>query len=249
MPNWCYTDYYFYTDSEKGKEQLIELYQTIEKSISNKKRLLNSDFGDTWLGNVIREFCPQNLRLTEDSVFCIFNQEHINFRGSITYLAEPDEYEETAFRLQTETAWAPMNEMWDMILQACGFDEIKYVYEAEEPGNGVYINSDIEGRFFADRYCIDVYVSDDFYCNEMQYFSDEEDALNYLNDVIADLRAEYKAHPEKYKLPEGYSTKGLRKQRSLDKAYEVLQDNLFSDEEYNSDKPNSYIVLNEFTEE
>lgn len=230
MPNWCFTDYRFYADTDKGKEQLSKFYSILTHSVEeDKRRILRSDFGDKWLGNVILAFCPQNLTLTKDSITCAYNGADIRFRGSIIYLEINDAGTNGPYiSLQTETAWEPMYDMWDMILAECGFTDIKYVYSSEEPGMGIYINTDTEGRFFPEIYRIEVYISDDFYCNDTQYFCSDMDALNYLNEVIKDLREEYKRNPEAYALPKDYSTRGLRKQRSISKALAVLEKNLFS---------------------
>ena len=242
MPNWCYTDYCFYADTDKGREQLKSFYTTLDKSISHKKRVLESDFGDNWLGNVILEFCPQFLVLTSDNVECRYNRKYIRFRGTVNCLDEPEEFDGEMFRMQTMTAWGPMKDMWTMILTECGFDEVKYVYEAEEPGEGLYINSDTKGRFLADRIRMEISISDKFYKYCTEYFVSKKEALGFMNKVIVDLRDEYKKHPERYELPEGYSPKVLRKQRSFVKALELLEGNIFS-----SGDANSYITCNIFT--
>lgn len=242
MSNWCLTDYCFYADTDRGEEQLKKLYTALDRSISNKKRVIKSDFGDTWLGNVILEFCPQYLALTSDSIVCNYNNENIRFRGSIVNLTEPEEFKGDMFQVSVETAWEPMTEMWDMILAECRFDEVAYVYEAEEPGEGLYINSDTEGRFFADRFYIDLHISDDFYCYHSEYFTSSKEALAFLNEVITNLRKEYTDHPEKYNLPDGYTPQVLRKQKGYIKALKHLEENLFS-----SGKDESYITCHKFT--
>lgn len=131
-----------------------------------------------------------------------------------------------------------------MILDECGFDEVKYVYQAEETGNCLYINSDVKGRYFTDRFHTDIHISDDFYCYDSQYFSNKEEALEYFNQLIQELRHEYKEHPDKYRLPEGYSLKVLRKQRSFEKALELLKGNIFSS--VNEEDSDSYIYCYEY---
>lgn len=230
MPNWCYTDYRFYADTDVGKEQLAKFYATLTYAIrEEKRRILRSDFGDKWLGNVILEFCPQNFTLTKDSITCTYNGTDVRFRGSIIYLEITDEDTNDPYiSVQTETAWEPMYDMWDMILAECGFTDIKYVYSSEEPGMGIYINTDKKGKFFSEKYRVEVYISDEFYCNETQYFNSDKEALDYLNEVIKNLREEYKHNSKAYSLPQDYSTRGLRKQQSINKALEVLEKNLFS---------------------
>ena len=43
------------------------------------------------------------------------------------------------------------------------YDGVSLVYSAEEPGNGVFINSDADGTFFSDRYLLEIS------CNKMSF--------------------------------------------------------------------------------
>lgn len=222
MPNWCSTRYYFYSDTETGKAQLEALYKRLEKAIEPRhRRILNSDFGNDWLGNVILELCPQYLKLTSTSVTCSYNNSAIQFRGFIVFMEYSD-----ALIVDTETAWCPMPEMWDMILAECGYTDINYVYQAEEPGNDLYINTDVSGRVFLDKYYVDIFVSNDFWC-EILYIQSDEELLHIMNDFIRDLRNEYKTNSQKYSLPEGYKPTGLRKCKSIEQAMRVIRSNLF----------------------
>lgn len=227
MPNWCSTVYRFYSDTEEGTKQLEQFYERLEKAIEPKRRrALVSDFGDGWLGNVILETCPHYLKFTSsDSINCEYNGEGIRFRGSIVDIRL--DADSKTLDVETETAWEPMPGIWDMILAECGYTDIKYVYQAEEPSCELYINTDTEGRFFSDRYHVEVYVHDDFYCNEVCYLSSEEELLEFENQLIADLREEYKKNPDRYYLPDGYNTRKLRKQKTEKAARRLIEDNLF----------------------
>lgn len=236
MPNWCYTDYRFYADTEVGKQQLKSFYDELEKSLKPGKRFIVTDFEDTWLGNVLLHFVPQLLKLSQEDVYCEYENERIRFRGSVIYLAYDEDCH--VISVQTETAWEPMEAMWAMILAECKYSDIKFVYLAEEPSMGVYINTDSEGNFFADKYRTEVKVSDDFYDYDIQYFETEQEVLAYLNEVICNLRTEYKINPNKYLLPKDFTPARIRKQRTVAGALHLIQNNLFDD---------GFVCIDEFT--
>ena len=80
MPNWCYTDYRFYADTEVGKQKLKSFYDELEKSLKPRKRFIVTDFEDTWLGNVLLHFVPQLLKLSQEDVYCEYKNERIRFK-------------------------------------------------------------------------------------------------------------------------------------------------------------------------
>lgn len=242
MPNWCCSSYCFYSDTEKGKEQLKDFYEKLEKAIApNTYRRVNSDFGDGWLGNVIYAICPQYLKFTsQGGITCEYNGTTVSFRGTILDMSF--DTDDGALRVTTETAWEPMEELWKMLLEVCDYTDVTYVFQAEEPGCGIYINTDMEGRFFLDAYHVEVFIHDDFYCYETFYPSSEEELLEIENKIIADMRAEYKAHPERYNLPKNFNTRKLRKQRTATAALQVIKSNIFETE----DGP-GFIDVHEYT--
>ena len=103
---------------------------------------------------------------------------------------------------------------------------------------GVYINTDSEGNFFAEKYRTEVKVSDDFYDYDIQYFETEQEVLAYLNEVIYNLRTEYKTNPNKYLLPKDFNPARIRKQRTVAGALHLIQNNLFDD---------GFVCIDEFT--
>ena len=219
----------FYADTEKGKKDLKDLYEKLIAAIAHsRRRVLQSGFGDAWLGNIILECCPQFLHLSQEDVYCRYKGKRIPFGGFVSLLALHDEDPDNiTITVETETKYEPMPDMWDMILAALEYTDIKYVFIAEELVDEIFVNTDIEGRFFSSKYRTEIYISDNYYCNDIQYFNCDKDLLTYLNDVIKDIREEYKHYPERYTLPKGFTLKNLRKQRSISKALQTIEDNLF----------------------
>ena len=135
MPNWCTTSYVF-----RGDENEIKDFYNKIKSFTSKERVLN-DFGNKWLGNIVDGFG--------------FNWEEIPCRGRMNYFPETEEatYPDI-LELSTETAWEPMTEMWDKIIEK-HYPSITYVLISEECGMGIYINTDLEGEDFPIRFSVD----------------------------------------------------------------------------------------------
>jgi len=118
MPNWCYTNYCF----TGAPEVLLEFQTLIENS------------SDDHLGSVLKAF-----KIDETKISC---------RGEIVC----NNIQKKGLFIETITAWAPAMEMWDIIINKYftkeGEPEISYVYMAEEPGMGYYINTDTSGEIF-----------------------------------------------------------------------------------------------------
>jgi hypothetical protein len=53
-----------------------------------------------------------------------------------------------------ETAWNPLPEVYEKFAEKYG---LSFVYIADEPGCEIYVNTDIEGKFFTDRYILDYF--------------------------------------------------------------------------------------------
>ena len=155
--------YIEHPEIESEKAQLLDLYHQIEEQEGQKR--LENDFGNWWEGNFVDRFQ-------------IGKPGSINCRGSIEYM---DELEPDYFQIYQEDAWGPNVELWEKILQT-HYSAVSLVYEAEEPGFGLYVNTDITGRFLSDRYLVefDYEVSDETY----NYCETEEEALETVNDIL-----------------------------------------------------------------
>ena len=79
----------------------------------------------------------------------------------------------------TETAWSPCNEMFDMVCEK--YPTLRYFYQSEEPGMCEYWTNDDEGKYFPDRYYVDVCTSEEEYYSE--YFQDLESVYDWLEGI------------------------------------------------------------------
>ena len=166
MPNWCSTTFSFYHNGTKeGEAALADLHDKIEEYTKEPSRVKNG-FGPKWLGNVADGFG--------------IDWETVECRGEIIDITDvKNDGGYRAFRVYTETAWGPMPDMWEEIIGQRYQDQIMFEYIAEEPGNGVFINTDREGIFFPDRYRAGIEDGEEFY---EEYFTSDEELEKFLKE-------------------------------------------------------------------
>ena len=114
MPNWCSTAYVIDGDAKEVK-QLYELMKGLEE---RKTPSVENGFGTTWLGCLV------------DALGKDWND--VRCRGSWNGL----EMDGDVLKFSTETAWAPCSETFDLVREA--FPNLRYYFQAEEPGMEVY---------------------------------------------------------------------------------------------------------------
>lgn len=158
MPNWCFTKYAL----EGNEQETKALYELMKELEAKEKPAVPNGFGTTWLG-------------------CLVNAlggvwENIRCRGTWEYI----ELENGILNIMTETAWAPCNECFDFICKK--FQSLRYYYQAEEPGLGLYTTNDADGQFFFDRYLVDIHAPDGECYHE--YFETLADAYEWIGDAF-----------------------------------------------------------------
>lgn len=170
MPNWCTTTYAFTGEPDALKRFRIDLQNYTSKNYHE------NGFGKKWLGNVLAGY---NLYPSE-------GQDCFSYRGSI---AEID-WRNGALYVTTDTAWNPTTEMWDAILDKHFQDEygdrlIDYVFISEEPGVGLYINTDTNRTFFPERFLLEVGDIPEHRDYELYYLESEQGVIDLINEIFA----------------------------------------------------------------
>jgi hypothetical protein len=136
------TDTVFY-----GEKEDIKRFREKLLSVKNQDFKIETDFGKQWLGFVLKTF-----GINWKDVYC---------RGAITEITELYENDYgTHFFVKSDDAWGPRYEVWNAVLEKIE-EPIKMEIFAEEPGCGVYINTDTEGKFFDEKYYIDFLADSD----------------------------------------------------------------------------------------
>lgn len=130
MPNWAYTMYHATGDTE----QLKKLHSVMDELECMKAPGLHENgFGSTWLGNLV-------IKLNGD-------WEKIYCRGSWDNLLLHDD---GTVSFSVESAWGELNEVRVFIEEK--FPGVKFYFQCEESGNGVYETNDDTGEYFPERY-------------------------------------------------------------------------------------------------
>ena len=130
MPNWAYSGYIATGD----KEQLKQLHSIMEELECMKSPGLHENgFGPTWLGNLVIKLGG--------------NWEQVYCRGSWDNLLL---HEDGTVSFSVESAWDEPNEVREFIEKK--FPDIKFYYQTEESGMGIYKTNDDTGQYFPEEY-------------------------------------------------------------------------------------------------
>lgn len=158
MPNWCSTAYVI----EGNAKEVKELYELMKDLQERKEPSVENGFGTTWLGCLV------------DALGGDWNK--IECRGDWNSL----ELVGDTLRFTTETAWAPCMETFYLVCKK--FPSIRCFYQTEEPGMALYATNDKDGKYFSDKYLVDMYTPDKEYYHE--YFSDLPSLYEWLADIL-----------------------------------------------------------------
>lgn len=165
MPNWCDTTYAFI-----GSEADLDDFEARINEYTARDFRENG-YGTSWLGNVIHGFGH--------------NETEIGCRG---WIEDIQRESSTHLQICTQTAWTELVAMWDIICHHNYDDRISYVYRAEEPSNGHFINTDSSGEYFPEKYLIDAYLEDYEDLDIVEWYDYYETTDGVLNDASRFLK-------------------------------------------------------------
>lgn len=160
MANYCSNSIVFYS---KRKKPLEEIRQLVSRCLGNVK--LNS----------VKQFLIfADLKRLADGEFCDGRDYFVNCDAEV----EKD-LGLYCLRVETETAWSPNMIVIELMLKAKYNGTVKMVYESEEVGSNVYVNTDKLGLYFIDRYKVEFNYRDN---TESEYFTDWRNTIKYLHE-------------------------------------------------------------------
>ena len=151
MANWADTSYTI----EGNPESLRKIHEAI------LHHSVREGSSDSWEGNVINQ-----LGLNPDDT----PQRYL--RG---FIEEPVEFTGDLLKFNAEEAWGVTD--FDEFLTDI-FPDIKVWWSTEEPMLEVYQTNDKEGKFYPERYIIDLCINEK---DDMEYFQTKEQALQWLS--------------------------------------------------------------------
>lgn len=163
MPNWCSTAYAIEGDAN----ELQSLYELMKKLQERQEPSVPNGFGTTWLGCLV-----DALGENWEKVYCRGSWYDLEFNGKV-------------LTFNTETAWSPCNKTLDEVCKK--YPTLSYLYRSEEPGMVLYYTNDEEGRFFSDRFYVEVCTPEEEYYTE--YFTDLQSVYEWL-EKISDMQVQ-----------------------------------------------------------
>jgi len=172
MPNWCCTDITFYSNDGN---LLIE-YQKKLQEIYDANATVENGFGNGWLGDFVNTLLAPDYTTEIENIRCRGMLLDTPDSNQVYFCEGCDHY---VFYIHAETAWAPMMQMWDLILEKYSNGRIKMAYVAEEGGCELYQTYDPEGLFNYPRFKLDYNIGD--------YDSYECHSLDELKKHIYDI--------------------------------------------------------------
>ena len=162
MSNWCYNEIHIVGGTEEQRKNLVEKIKYFKENSPFK----NVSAG--WIGKL--------------SVACGVPVEEVideksKYRASafIQDVAMREDY----IYLTVESAWYPIDEYLKNLFNAGlpSLEAMRYIYYAEDFGNGIWETNDVNKEFFTAQY----YFDDFEYLLQSDSFDTEEELLEFIN--------------------------------------------------------------------
>lgn len=157
MANWCSTA----VTLTGNADEVNELYQMMVRLENVSEPAINNGFGKTWLGCLVAE-----LGKTWEEVSCRGEWSSLEMKGDV-------------ITFNTESAWSPCTEVFDLIKSV--FPSIQIFYFAEEMGCLLLETNDFDGRYYPERYMVDLCTTEEDYMTE--YFEERDAALAWIEEL------------------------------------------------------------------
>lgn len=152
---------------------------------NTEQDLLNLEFLVTNLSYLFDEtdaYCNTVTHAITDT----YGTKKFNFDGrdNFNWVSDDIEYIDSmdvwTYDIQIESAWCPAIDRFKEWVQSI-YPNIDVVGTCEEPGNLVYVNTDVDGNFYTTRYCLELYRSDDEYSD--RYY----ESLIEVNEILGPI--------------------------------------------------------------
>lgn len=168
MPNWCWNNTIVYGE----KEMLEKFYNdmVIGTSTNPNFKPVENSWDNEWLGNLFLAAGYTEEEVTNGTIRC---------RGGIYEIYWLDSG--TAVGISYETAWEPIIDSFNKMLIE-KYKGLNQVTLAEECGCGLYVNTDVSGEFFPDKYYFDYCVNNEY--SDNHYYESEEDLVEHFNELF-----------------------------------------------------------------
>ena len=151
---------------------------------NTEQDLLNLEFLMTnlvYLFETDDEYCNHITHKISDT----YGTKKFNFDGrdNFNWISDDIEYIDSmdvwTYDIQIESAWCPAIDRFKEWVQSI-YPNIDVVGTCEEPGNCVYVNTDVDGNFYTTRYALSICKDDE--CIDRYY-----DSLIEVNEVLGPI--------------------------------------------------------------
>lgn len=189
MANWCYTRIAIYNKSNtpEGERQLQHLFLNLKRNISIMEGDTEEEKTRHWYGQLLLIH-----GMTEEEITGRGSCRG-NFQGFGWYDKVEGDYDRGYIRIDTETAWEP--QAWVIAKMMEWYPALGFCYCAEEPGCGIYINTDTTGRYFTEVGKID-YSAEGFGLGEdEEYFDDRDSWADAIRRHIEQIQFVIESNP------------------------------------------------------
>ena len=179
MANYCSNSVTYYSDNQG---QILNLYLRLRGAAEA--------LGDMEMGSIKAKPLLAELGVDPETIEKLDGRTSINYLGLLVEDEKP-----VGVQFDAESAWSPCDDFADILLRAIYPDrgDIEMVYTAEEPGCEVYVNTDVDHRFYKTVLVMNVIageINDSYYYN-MDELDDAFDMIKkltgYRPSKLADL--------------------------------------------------------------
>ena len=168
MANYCSNSVTYYSDNQG---QILNLYLRLRSAAEA--------LGDMEMGSIRAKPLLAELGVDPETIEKLDGRTSINYLGLLVEDEKP-----VGVQFDAESAWSPCDDFADILLRAIYPDrgDIEMVYTAEEPGCEVYVNTDVDHRFYKTVLVMNVIAGE---INDSYYYNMDE--LNNAFDMIKKL--------------------------------------------------------------
>lgn len=168
MANYCSNSVTYYSDNQG---QILNLYLRLRSAAEA--------LGDMEMGSIRAKPLLAELGVDPETIEKLDGRTSINYLGLLVEDEKP-----VGVQFDAESAWSPCDDFADILLRAIYPDrgDIEMVYTAEEPGCEVYVNTDVDHRFYKTVLVMNVIAGE---INDSYYYNMDE--LNDAFDMIKKL--------------------------------------------------------------
>ena len=168
MANYCSNSVTYYSDNQG---QILNLYLRL--------RGVTESLGGMEMGSIQAKQLLAELGVDPEIIEKLDGRTSINYLGLLVEDEKP-----VGVQFDAESAWSPCDDFADILLRAIYPDrgDIEMVYIAEEPGCEVYVNTDVDHRFYKTVLVMNVIAGE---INDSYYYNMDE--LNDAFDMIKKL--------------------------------------------------------------